>query len=298
MQTLTSIRGIVCPIVTPFDAQDRIDHGAMCQVIDFLLSHGVHAIMLGGTTGEGMMLSLEERESLCEVAVEHVAGRAPVIAHTGCISTADTICLTDHAESVGATAASVIVPYYYTFDDDSLFNHFVSVAKAVPNLPIFLYTFPGSAKNDISAALLRRLRHAAPNIVGIKSSNTDLLRFQEYVEVGGEGFTPLSGVDGLMLPALAVGALGQVSGNANPFPEPFCALYDAFVAGDMELAGTQQQLINRIRLVLKDGVCPAFLKAALALRGIPAGRVRPPMRELTPGEWQEMEQGIRELGLI
>jgi len=244
------------------------------------------------------MLSLEERESLCEAAVKHVAGRAPVVTQTGCISTADTICLTDHARSVGATAAAVIVPYYYTFDDDSLFSHFVSVAKAVPDLPIFLYTFPESAKNDISAALLKRLRDIAPNIIGIKSSNADLLRFQEYVEVGGEGFTPLFGVDGLMFPALAVGALGQVSGNANPFPEPFCALYDAFVAGDMELARAQQQLINRIRLVLKDGLYPASLKAALALRGIPAGHVRPPMRELTPEELQEMEQGICELGLI
>lgn len=298
MQTLTSIRGIICPIVTPLDAQDRIDREAVCRLIDFLLLHGIHAIMPCGTTGEGMMLSLEERKSLCEVAVEHAAGRAPVVAHTGCISTADTIRLTDHAGSAGATAAAVIVPYFYTFDEDSLYNHFVSVAKAVPGFPIFLYTFPGNAKNDISVTLLKRLRCAVPNIVGIKSSNADLLRFQEYVEVGGEGFTPLFGVDGLMLPALAVGALGQVSGNANPFPELFCALYDAFAAGDIELAREQQQLINQVRLVLKDGLHPARLKAALALRGIPAGRVRPPMRELAPEELQETERGIRELGLI
>jgi 4-hydroxy-tetrahydrodipicolinate synthase len=298
METWSGISGLICPMVTPFDAQGHIDFGATRQLADFLLSQGVHALFPGGTTGEGMSLSLEERKALYEVVVNHVAGRAPVIVHTGCISTADAIHLTHHARSIGAVAATMIVPFFYALDDESLFEHFLSVAKAVPEFPIFLYTFPANAKNDISPLLLKRLRGAAPNIVGIKSSNPDLLRFQEYVEIGGEGFIPLCGVDGLMLPALILGARGQVSGNANAFPEPFRALYDAFTIGDMDLARSKQQMINRIRLILKDGLHPAYFKAALALRGIPAGRVRPPMRELKPEELAVMESEIRELGLV
>jgi dihydrodipicolinate synthase/N-acetylneuraminate lyase len=249
--------------------------------------------MVGGTTGEGMLLSVDERKALCEAIVEHVAGRAPVIAHTGCISTADTVDLTRHAQLAGATAASIIVPYFFTFDDDALFGHFVTVADAAPDFPLFLYAFPGNAKNDISPALLKRLLQTAPNIVGIKSSNSSLIRLQEYMEAGGDGFLIFCGVDGLMLPALALGARAQVSGNANVFPETFRALYDAFMAGDLERARSLQQTVNRIRAVLKDGITPAYFKAGLKLRGIAAGRVRPPMRELKPEEWEEVEEGVR-----
>ena len=288
MKAGLDIRGIVCPMVTPFDEGNRIDLASTRQVVDFLISKGVDCLMAGGTTGEGMQLSLSERRTLCETVVEHVANRTPVIMHTGCISTTETIELTRHAESVGATAASIITPYFFTFDDDSLFNHFVSVSSAVPDLPIFLYAFPGNTKNDISPVLLRRLVDAAPNIVGIKSSNVDLIRLQGYIEAGGEGFLAFCGVDGLMLPALALGAKAQVSGNSNVFPETFRALYEAFVVGDLVRARSWQQVINRIRAVFRDGITPAYFKTGLRLRGIPAGYVRPPMRELTPEESEEV----------
>jgi len=295
MKSTLRIRGVVCPIVTPFDEKNRIDFESARCVVDFLLAKGIAALMVGGTTGEGMLLSLAERKALCEVVVEQVAARAAVIAHAGCIGTAETVELTRHAESVGATAASIIVPYFFGFDDDSLFDHFVSVANAAPDFPILLYAFPGNAKNDISPSLLERLLGAAPNIVGIKVSNTNLLRLQEYMEVGGEGFLTFCGVDGLMLPALALGAQGQVSGNSNAFPEVFCQLYDAFMAGDLEQVHRYQRMINRIRLVLRDGLHPAYYKAALKLRGVPAGLVRPPMRELTPEELEELEREMHSL---
>jgi dihydrodipicolinate synthase/N-acetylneuraminate lyase len=179
-----------------------------------------------------------------------------------------------------------------------LFGHFVSIAKAVPDFPILLYTFPGNAKNDISPGLLERLLGAAPNIVGIKVSNTNLLRLQEYLAVGGEGFLTFCGADGLMLPALALGVQGQVPGNANAFPKVFCGLYDAFMAGEIEQARSYQRMVNHIRLLLRDGLHPAYYKAALKLRGVPAGLVRPPMRELTSAELEELERRIHGLGLL
>lgn len=114
MKTCSGVHGVICAMVTPFDAKGCVDFGATRQLVDFLLSHGVDALVPGGTTGEGMLLNLEERKALCEVVVEHVAGRAPVIVHTGCITTVDTIHLTSHAKSVGATAAAIITPYFYT----------------------------------------------------------------------------------------------------------------------------------------------------------------------------------------
>ena len=292
MKDTFSIKGVICPMVTPFDEENRIDFGSARRVVDFLVSKGIAALMVAGTTGEGVLLSLAERKALCEVVVEQVRGRAAVIAHTGCIGTADTIDLTGHAASAGATAASVIVPYFFSFEDDSLYQHYVSIAEAVPDFPVLIYAFPGNAKNDVSPRLLGRLLGAAPNIVGMKVSNPDLLRLQEYREVGGEGFAVFCGVDGLMLPALALGARGQVSGNANVFPEIFCRLYDAFVAGNIEGARKQQRLISRVRWLLRDGLHPAYFKAGLRLRGVPAGYVRPPMRELVAEELEELERQV------
>ena len=294
MKDTFNIKGVICPMVTPFDKGNHIDHDCARRVVDFLVGKGIAALMVAGTTGEGMLLSLAERKALCEVVVEQVRGRAAVIAHTGCIGTADTIDLTRHAASAGATAASVIVPYFFSFEDDSIFEHYVSIATAVPDFPVLIYAFPGNAKNDVSPRLLGRLLGAAPNIVGAKITDPNLLRLQEYQEVGGDEFAIFFGGDGLMLPALALGVQGQVSGNANVFPEIFCCLYDTFMAGNIEGARKQQRLINRVRWLLRDGLHPAYFKAGLKLRGIPAGFVRPPMRELSPEEFGELERGMLE----
>lgn len=285
-------------MVTPLNERDRIDHPAVRQVVEFLLARGIDCLMVGGTTGEGMLLRVEERRALLTTVIDAVAGQSPVIAHTGCINTADTVELTRHAAAAGATAASVIAPYFYTLDDESLFNHYLAAARAVPGFPVFVYAFPGNAKNDVSPSLLERLIGAAPNIVGCKSSNPDLIRFQGYVRAGGEGFLPFNGVDGLMLPALALGSKAQVSGNSNVCPEAFGELYEAFQAGDLARARAAQAHINRIRAVLHDGITPAFFKLGLTLRGVPAGRVRPPMRELRDEEARAVERGLGELGVI
>lgn len=215
--------------------------------------------------------------------------------HTGCITTAETIELTLHARSIGADGVSVITPYFYSYDDDALFIHYFEIAKSVPNMSVALYSFPGNAKQEISINLFKRLRHAAMNINAIKLSDVNLIRFQEYVQVGGDNFSALCGIDALALPALTIGAKGQVSGNSNVFPEPFCKLRDAFNRGDLEEARQQQIIINNIRAVLKDN--PVYFKAAMHLRGIPMNGPRLPMRPLKPQEINEMEAGLQNLGL-
>jgi len=296
-KTDSAVKGVICPLVTPFDESGSIDPAAMRRLVDFLLARGVNGVMVAGTTGEGMMLSLDEREALLETVVAHVGGRCPVIAHTGCISTADTVRLTKHAQKAGASTAAIVTPYFFGLDDESLFGHYTHVAAATPSFPLFIYTIPSNARNDISPDLLRRILDAAPNYVGMKCSNPNALLMQQYMETGGDDFTFIGGVDGLMLPVLLLGGRGQVSGNSNAVPELFAALYKAFTAGDMAAARRQQRLINQARAILKDGRYPAYYKAALTIRGVGGGRVRPPMRELTRDEWTQLEHDLTGLGL-
>jgi len=298
MTCADALHGVLTPILTPFSAQGAIDHQALRRLVDFLIQRGIHGIMVGGTVGEGMLLSLEERRAALETVVDTAAGRIPVVAHVGCISTADTVALAQHAVACGTDAVSAVAPYFFPLDDESLYAHYCTVAQAIPHEPVFLYTIPDNARNDISPSLLRMLRQANPNIVGIKVSNPNLLRFQEYQEVGGEDFAVFCGTDGLMLPALALGAKGQVAGNSNVFPEPFCKLYQAFQCGNLAEARRQQRQINVIRLALGDGLHPAAFKAVLPLRGLPAAYVRPPMRELTAAEELKLKADIARLGLL
>lgn len=294
----TPLHGIIVPLITPFDDHGQIEFAALRQVVDFVIGQGVHAVMVGGTTGEGMLLNLGERKALLETVIDQCAGRVPVIAHTGCIDTGSTVELTQHACKSGASYASAIVPYFFTFNDDQIFGHFKAVADAVPEMPLLLYAFPGNAKNDISPSLLTRLRKAAPNIVGIKSSNDDLVRFQDYVQAGGEEFTPCFGVDELMLGGLAFGSKAQISGNANSFAMPFIELYEAFQAGDINRAQQLQQQVNKVVQIHRAGKTTAFFKATLKLQGIPAGCVRSPMRELTTEELEEVKREARQAGLV
>jgi len=298
MRSSFSLRGVIVPLITPLDDHNQVDHAGVRQVVDFVVSKGVHAVMIGGTTGEGMLLSLVERKALLETVVERVNNAIPVIAHVGCIDTASTVDLSHHARAAGANILSAIVPYFFTFNDEQIFRHFVSVAEAEPDMPVLLYAFPGNAKNDISAQLLGRLLAAAPNIVGIKSSNDDLIRFQEYVDVGGSDFTACFGVDELMLGGLALGSKAQISGNANSFPEPFIQLYEAFQAGNIQRAQQLQQVVNHIVGLHHAGQTTAFFKATLKMRGVSTGRVRPPMRELTAEELEEVTKGVMRMKLI
>jgi N-acetylneuraminate lyase len=292
-----SLRGVIVPLVTPFDDHNQVDHAALRRVTDFVIDKGVHAVMVSGSTGEGPLLSSEERKSVLETVVNAANGRVPVIAHTGAIDTGTTVALSQHARDAGAAVISAIVPFFFTFSDEQIYRHFLTVAESVPETPMLLYAFPGNAKNDISPALLGRLLKAAPNIVGIKSSNDDLNRFQEYITVGGADFTGCFGVDELMLGGLVFGSKAQISGNSNSFPEPFVQLYDAFTAGNLPRAQELQKVVNAVIALHQGGRTTAFFKATLGLRGVQAGRVRPPMCELTPQEIEEVKAAVDQLEL-
>jgi len=144
-----SLHGVIVPLVTPFDEQNRVDHVALRQVVDFVIGKGVHAVMVAGSTGEGPLLTFDERKRVLETVVDQTEGKVPVIAHTGCIDTGSTVALSQHAAEVGANVISAIVPYFFTFSDEQLYHHFLTVAESVPETPMLLYAFPGNAKNDI-----------------------------------------------------------------------------------------------------------------------------------------------------
>lgn len=277
------LRGVFVPLVTPFDARGELDEPALQQLVDFLISAGVHGLFVGGTTGEFALLSTVERKRLAEVVIDRVAERLPVVVHAGAPSTREAIELARHARDAGAPAAAVIAPYYFANAEDALLAHYVRVSEAVGDFPVLLYNIPQRTTNALSPRLVADIVARCPNVVGIKDSSGNLSQTIEYTRVR-PNFQVAQGADGLLVAGLAVGIEAAVSGNANVFPELACAVFDAWWRGDQAAARAAQQRFDAARRALRDGSDLSLFKRVLARRGVPVGDVRSPLQPATDAE--------------
>jgi len=219
--------------------------------------------------------------------------------HTGAASTAETIELSRHAAAIGADAASVVTPYYYIYDMDSLFGHYAAVADSVPELSIVLYNNPNKANNSISPELFARLRETCSNIIGVKDTSGSVQNLQEYIAAVDDETAVLTGSNTLILACLAVGAVGAISTVANCFPEIMVDMYEAFIGGDLATARRKQQLVHGIWHAFNLGQWPGIQKLGLQLRGRSfSRRVTSPLREPTRAEEERLRAALRELGVI
>ncbi len=276
------ISGVVIPLLTPFTPKGEINSKAYEAHIHWLIERGIGGLMPCGTTGEGPLLSFEERQTLMRLTVQIAAKRVPVMAHVGCITTAETLKLAQAAEDAGADAISIVTPYYYKLPDPAMVAHYVTIAQSVPNLPVFLYTIPHCTSNDLSLEAVRAICEKAPNVVGLKDSAGSLEKMIRYTTLKGGRFQVICGSDGLLLEALKQGAAASVSGNANAYPEVVVGLVQAFQAGDMTKARALQTLLDLIRKQLQDGGNLSLIKKALETRGLTGGAVRPPLPDASP----------------
>ncbi len=292
------LRGVIVPLITPYDKHDRLDRAGIVALVDFLVERGVHGLFPGGTTGEGPLLNLDERRALAEAVVEAAAERVPVVVHTGAITTADSIALTRHAQAIGAQAAALIPPFYYRYSDQALLDHVCRVAQAVPEFPIYLYNNPGVTGYRLSRAWVEQVLACCPNVVGIKDSSGDLELLGPGLAWRDGHFNTAGGSDALFLAVLALGVDACVSGNANVVPELTVALYRAMEAGDLATARTLQQRLDRVRLLLGDGRDLSLFKGILARRGIPVSpRVRPPLSTVSAEVIDRCWQALQTLDL-
>jgi dihydrodipicolinate synthase/N-acetylneuraminate lyase len=278
------LQGVIVAMLTPFDEKGGLYDEGVRGVASWLIEKGVHGLFVCGTAGEGLLMSTEQRLRVAEIAVNEVKGRIPVIVHAGAISTAEAIILARHAQESGAQAAGVVAPPFYSLDHTCRVNHFVRVAQAVPNFPVYLYNLPGLAKNDIAPEVVADVCRQVANVAGIKDSSRDVQRLKDYAEATPDGFEVIVGSDGILLGGLQAGAVAGVSALASVFPEPVVGVWDGFVAGDLEMAQANQEMIGQLRSAIKYGPYLAAYKEALQRRGVPAGYPRSPLRPLSDEE--------------
>jgi 4-hydroxy-tetrahydrodipicolinate synthase len=295
--TFQPIKGVITPTVTPFDDAGEVNLDAIPPIIDFLIGYGVKGIYPLGTTGEGVLLSIEERKLVAEATIKAVDGTVPVIVHTGTITTRDTLDLTQHARDIGADAVAVITPFYFQHSDEVLEQHFSAIAEATPDLPMYLYKFPAVTGNTISVDLVTRLANKHENIVGLKDSSGDLLTLFATNHLHNGQFNTSMGPDELIVGGMAMGVEASVSGHSNLVPEIVVGLYNAMASGNLEEAQHYQKTLNSIRNVLRAGTWLPLIKGLMIERGLPVGGVRRPLLTASDDLIQACAKEIIELGV-
>lgn len=277
------IKGIIPPILTPMNPDESINEQELRNQVNRMVEAGVHGIFAFGTNGESYALTPAEKERVLSIVVEETAHRVPVYAGSGCITTTETIAMSRKAQQLGADVLSVITPYFAAASQDELYRHFMAVAEAV-DMPIVLYNIPVRTGNALSPGLVSRLAKDAPNIVGAKDSSGSFDNMKQYIELTSElekDFSVLSGNDALILPGLVFGGKGGIAGCANVFPKTMVAIYEAFVAGDLEKAKQVQDSIRPFRDCFKYGNPNTIVKLSAGLLGYPVGGCRKPFDSLS-----------------
>lgn len=277
---MIKIKGIVSPIVTPMNEDENINLEELRRQVDRQIEAGIHGIFPFGTNGEGYILNGEEKKLVLETVIDQVAGRVPVYAGTGCISTKETIEQCKMAEAAGADILSVITPSFAKASQHELIEHYAKVAEAVPNMPIVLYNIPMRTGNALEPATVVELAEI-DNIVGAKDSSGDWDNLSAYIERTKDmDFAVLSGNDALILKALKAGAKGAIAGCANVYPKNMVGIYENWVASNMEAAEECQGNVAALRACFKYGNPNTVVKTAVNLLGYSVGKCRAPFNYL------------------
>ncbi|HDT5517047.1 TPA: dihydrodipicolinate synthase family protein [Klebsiella aerogenes] len=269
-----SIRGVLTAIVTPFTASGELNLTALRQQVERQLAAG-NGIFCGGTNGEFFVLNEAEKIAVAETCVEAVAGRAPVVAHIGEVSTRETIRLGQQIAKSGVDAVSAITPWFVPLKQDELLSHYTAIADAL-SVPVFLYNIPARTGNTIEPQTARQLA-AHDNIIGIKDSAGSYESLKGFLDAvkGIDGFNVLNGPDSLIHQGFVDGCSACISGLANVAPREINAIWSTFKAGDIEASRLAQENVTGLRTDLyKVAFSPAAVKKALQLMGHEVGDSR------------------------
>lgn len=295
MISVNDIRGIITPILTPMNPDESVNYAELSNQVERQIGAG-NGIFCFGTNGEGYILSEDEKMEILKQTVLAAAGRVPVYAGTGCISTVDTIRQSRKAQAAGADILSVITPSFAVASQKELYDHYVAVAKSV-DLPVVLYNIPARTGNKLLPETVARLAKDCENIVGAKDSSGDwdnLLAYIQLTRDTGKDFAVLSGNDSLILKSLMAGGRGAISGCANVYPYMMESIYRYFVVGDMEKARKSQDSIASFRAVFKYGNPNTVVKKAAQLLGHPVGDCRRPFCYLSDEGMAALKQVLAE----
>ncbi len=282
----TAPRGIIPAVVTPFDAEERIDYDGWSRIVDRLIEAGVHGLFFGGGQGEFFALTKLERGQMMRECVDMVDGRVPVYMGVGAVTTRESIDLAVAASEAGADYVVVITPYYLKPSQAELVEHYLAVCRH-SRAPVFAYNIPERTGVELRPQTVRHIAEHSDRFIGVKDSSGDLEQVRQFVSMR-QPFHVFMGRDHMILPGLQLGCAGAVAACGNVIPGILVALYEAFLRGDVALAESLQERIKPLRMAFSMGTFPVVIKEAMKIVGIPAGSCRRPVSNLSPEDRDQL----------
>jgi dihydrodipicolinate synthase/N-acetylneuraminate lyase len=273
------LKGALAAALTPLrEGGAALDEDAFAPYCEFLRE--LDGVLALGTTGEGILLAVGERKRVVEL---FVAGGMPVIAHCGAQTTAATVELAEHAASAGVDGVAVIGPPYFALDEDALLAHFAAAARACAPLPFYVYEFARASGYAVPLDVLGRLREQAPNLAGLKVSDSPWEAFAPYLL---EGLDVFVGPEALISQGMRANAVGAVSALASAFP-------DRVAAAVRDPDGDEAKGMADLRAAIERFPRHAALKRIVARKGVPIREdVRAPLRPLRADEREELDRWL------
>ena len=290
-------KGAGVAIVTPFTQDDKVNFEELGKMIDFQIAGGTDAIIICGTTGESYTLTHEEHDECIKFAVEHTAGRVPVIAGTGSNSTAEAIRLSTHAQNNGADALLLVTPYYNKATQKGLIQHYTAIANSV-DLPIILYNVPSRTGVNILPQTAVTLAKNVKNIVAVKEASGNISQVAELAALADGCIDIYSGNDDQVVPLLSLGGVGVISVLSNVMPKLTHDMVMSYLNGDVKLSRQLQLSVMNLNKALFCEVNPIPVKEALNMMGWNAGAVRSPLCEMEPQHKELLRKELAAMKLI
>ena len=275
---MEALRGIIPALVTPFDGNNKVDHGALRNLVEHLIAKGVNGFYACGSTAECFLMTEEERMETAETIIKTVNGRVPVAVQVGSISTDVSVRLAKQAAADGADYISSVPPFYYQFGLDEIARYYASISEATDK-PMIIYNIPAFSGVSLNANNMKTIMDNC-DVWGLKYTAYDLFELEKIRRY----FPDLNifyGHDELFLNSLLIGTSGSIGSTFNIMSEKYQQIWDAYNKGDFTRAGKMQSEENIIiETMISCGVIQS-VKYILGLQGVPCGQCREPFSKLT-----------------
>ena len=293
---MNGLVGSIVALVTPMQEDGSVDYPTLRDLIDWHIAEGTSCVCVVGTTGESPTVSMEENRQVIRAAVEHAAGRVPIMAGTGANCTAEAIELSRYAKEVGADCTLSVVPYYNKPSQEGIYQHYKAIAEAV-DIPMMLYNVPGRTVADMLPETTLRCA-GLPGVFGVKEASGNIERAAQLIKLAPKGFSIYSGDDGSAVALMLLGGHGNVSVTANVAPRLMSELCRAALAGQVaEARRIHFQLLDLHKQLFCEP-SPAPTKWALSKLGRCKNALRLPITTLTTDGQVKVARAMQEAGLL
>lgn len=296
------LRGVIPPVITPLIDNNTIDVQGLENLVEHLVSGGVHGLFILGTTGEAPSLSYKLRKDFIKRTCDLINHRIPVMVGITDTSFESSLEIAEYSQNAGADAVVVAPPYYIPISQSEMMDYLENLMPRLP-LPLLLYNMPSYTKLHIAIKTVKAAKEMGA--IGIKDSSGDMLYLFSLIEEfkASPEFSIISGTELFMPETIMQGGHGAIAGGANMFPGLFVDLYEASVARDFEKISALRNIVMRLyNTIYSVGKTSSKyikgIKCALSVMDICNDYVALPLRRFEGEDRQKIEQYIAEMGEI